>query len=98
LSQKVCSISDKNKTRFIHNHVKKLDAIRTLRSAVRRAEKRSAGGVTVGTEPERNDRRRAADGSRRRLRFSFNAATSAREATAERALVASDQTNCLDPL
>jgi hypothetical protein len=31
-----------------------------LRSAVRRAEK---GGETAGTKPERNDRRRVADGS-----------------------------------
>ena len=44
----------------------------TLRSAVRRAERP----------------RRAADGSATRLRFPFCAATSAREAAAERALVA----------
>jgi hypothetical protein len=59
-----------------------------LRSAVRRAEKWSAGGETAGTEPERNDRRRAADGSKRDYVFSFPSATSAREAVAERALVA----------
>jgi len=39
-------------------------------------------------EPERNDRRRAADGSKRDCVFPFPSATSAREAVAERALVA----------
>ena len=34
-----------------------------FRPAVLRTEKRSGGGETAGTEPERNDRRRAAGGS-----------------------------------
>ena len=34
-----------------------------LRPAVRRTGKWNAGGETAGTEPERNDRRRAAGGS-----------------------------------
>jgi hypothetical protein len=45
-------------------------------------------GETAGTEPERNDRRRAADGSERDCAFIFSSATSARSRAVERALVA----------
>ncbi|MGD1089442.1 MAG: hypothetical protein ABR955_12065 [Verrucomicrobiota bacterium] len=45
-------------------------------------------GETAGTEPERNDRRRAADGSKRDCVFHYSSATRARYAAAERALVA----------
>jgi hypothetical protein len=65
------------KTRFILTFQVIALAIGTLRPAVRRAEQWSAGGV-----PERNDRRRAADGSRTRMSVPFCAATSARSAAA----------------
>ena len=45
-------------------------------------------GETAGTEPERNDRRSAADGSERDCAFIFSSATSARSRAVERALVA----------
>lgn len=44
-------------------------------------------GETAGTEPERNDRRRAADGSKRDCVLYSPSATGARYAAAERALV-----------
>jgi hypothetical protein len=44
--------------------------------------------MTAGMEPERNTAAAAANGSAMRLHFLFSSATSAREAAAERALVA----------
>jgi hypothetical protein len=80
LSQTVCSFCDKQTSFQPDNSENNTLAIGTLRSAVRRAEKLSAGGETAGTEPESNDRRRAADGSSTRLRFPLYAATNVREA------------------
>ena len=62
LSQTVYSFCDKQTSFQPDISDNNTLAIGTLQSAVRRAEKLSAGGGTAGTEPERNDRR-TADGS-----------------------------------
>ena len=50
-----------------------ISCLSLLRPAVRRTRKRSVGGETAGTGPERNDRRRAAGGSTPTIRHCTDA-------------------------